>query len=240
MSIFETEAIVLKTMRLGEADKLVTLLTTRKGKVKAVAKGARRTRSRFGAALEPFTHCNVILFDKKPTVLMRMNQADILRPFMKIRDDLDRIGAAARMVHLASAILPEGEANPKVFSLLLAGLGEVEKTDHLDWLVRVFEIRCLKHAGYQARLDRCLICHNELDSKPLYFSPKAGGTLCGSCARTISDPLEFVSTGTISLLRLAARMNWAGLFRLKATPKMLQEVKNVMDAHLTFILGRPI
>jgi DNA repair protein RecO (recombination protein O) len=240
MSLLETEAIILRTIRLGEADKLVTLLTAKKGKVKAVASGARRPRSRFGAALEPFTHCNVILFDKRPTVLMRLNQADSLRPFMKIREDLERIVAASRMVRLVSAILPEGEANPKIFSLLGAGLGEVERSDHLEWLVRIFELRCLKHAGYQALMDLCLICRRELDEKPVYFSPKNGGTLCASCARTISDPLEFISSGTISLLRLAARMNWAGLFRLKATPKMLQEVKNVMDAHLTFILGKPI
>ena len=89
-------------------------------------------------------------------------------------------------------------------------------------------------------MDLCLICHNEFDAKPVYFSPKNGGTLCSTCARTSSDPLEFVSTGTISLLRLAARMNWSGLFRLKATPKMLQEVKNVMDAHLTYVIGRPL
>ncbi|HET6465092.1 MAG TPA: DNA repair protein RecO [Nitrospiria bacterium] len=240
MSLLETEAIVLKGMRLGEADKLATLLTSKKGKVKAVAKGARRSRSRFGAALEPFTYCNVILFEKKPTVLMRMNQADILKPFMKIREDLDRIQAAARMVQIVSALLPEGEANPKIFSLLLTGLGEVEKSDHLEWLVRVFEIRCLKHTGYQARLDRCLTCQREIDSKPAYFSPKSGGTLCGACARTTRDPLEFVSSGTVSLLRLVARMNWSGLFRLKATPKMLQEVKNVADAHFAFILGRPL
>jgi len=240
MSLLETEAIVLNGIRLGEADKLVTLLTAKRGKVKAVAKGARRPRSRFGAALEPFMHCHVILFEKKPTALMRLNQADILQPFLKIRDDLERIQTAARMARIVSVILPEGEANPKIFSLLLAGLGEVEKNDHLEWLVRVFEIRCLKHAGYQPRLDRCLTCHREVDSKPVYFSPKNGGTLCGSCARTTRDPLEFVSSGTISLLRLAARMNWAGLFRLKATPKMLREVKNVMESHFAFILGRPL
>jgi len=240
MPLLETEAVILNGLRLGEADKLVTLLTAKKGKVKAVAKGARRPRSRFGAALEPFMHCNVILFEKKPTVLMRMNQADILMPFMKIREGLDRIEAASRMVRIVSAILPEGEANPKIFSLLLAGLGEVEKSDHLEWLVRVFEIRCLKHAGYQARLDRCLICNRGIDSKPIYFSPKNGGTLCASCARTITEPLEPVSPGTVSLLRLVGRMNWSGLFRLKATPKMLQEVKSVNDAHLAFILGKSI
>lgn len=240
MSLFETEAVILRTMRLGEADKLVTLLTLKKGKVKAVAKGARRPRSRYGASLEPFTYCNVILFDKKPTILMRMNQADILHPFMKIREDLEWIGAASRMVNIVSALLPEGEANPKIFSLLLAGLGEVEKNDHLEWLVRVFEIRCLQHAGYQARLDHCLICHREIESKPVYFSPKNGGTLCAPCARTIADPLEFISPGTVSLLRLVARMNWSGLSRLKATPKMLQEVKSVNDAHLAFIIGKPV
>jgi DNA repair protein RecO (recombination protein O) len=240
MSLFETEAIVLNGMRLGEADKLVTLLTAKRGKVKAVAKGARRPKSRYGASLEPFTYCNVILIDKKPTVLMRMSQADILKSFMKIREDLDRIQAASRMAQIVSALLPEGEANPKIFSLLRTGLGEVEMSDHLEWLVRVFEIRCLKLAGYQARLDRCITCHREIDSKPVYFSPKNGGTLCGSCARATSDPLESVSSGTISLLRLVARMNWSGLFRLKATPKMLQEVKNINDAHLAFILGKPI
>lgn len=240
MSLFETEAVILNTLRLGEADKLVTLLTAKRGKVKAVAKGARRPKSRYGASLEPFTYCNVILFDKKPTVLMRMSQADILKPFMKIREDLDRIRAAARMAQIVSALLPEGEANPKVFSLLLAGLGEIEKGERLEWLVRVFEIRALKHAGYQARLDRCLLCHREIEAKAVYFSPKNGGTLCVSCARTISDPLEPVSAGTVSLLRLVGRMNWSGLFRLKASAKMLQEVKNVTDAHLTFILGRPI
>jgi len=240
MSLFETESIVLRTLRLGEADKLVTLLTLKKGKVKAVASGARRPRSRFGAALEPFTHCNVILFEKKPTVLMRLNQADSIRPFMMIRENLERIVAASRMVRLVTAILPDGEANPKIFSLLVAGLGEVERSGHLEWLVRVFELRCLKHAGYQALMDHCLICHRGLDEKPVYFSPKNGGTLCASCARTTRDPLEIISAGTVGLLRLAGRMNWAGLFRLKATPKMLQEVKSVMDAHLTFILGKPI
>jgi DNA repair protein RecO (recombination protein O) len=240
MSLFETEAVILNTLRLGEADKLVTLLTSKKGKVKAVAKGARRPKSRYGASLEPFTHCSVILFDKKPTVLMRMNQADILNPFIRIRDDLERIRAASRMANIVSALVPEGEANPKIFSLLLSGLGQVEKDVHLEWLVRVFEIRSLQHAGYQARLDQCLTCHREIESKAVYFSPKNGGTLCISCARTISDPLELVSPGTVSLLRLVGRMNWAGLFRLKATPRMLQEVKNVTDAHLSFILGKSI
>jgi len=240
MSLFETESVILRTLRLGEADKLVTLLSLKRGKIKAVAKGARRPKSRYGASLEPFTHVNVILFDKKPTVLMRMNQADILNPFMRIRDDLDRIQSASRMIQIVSALLPEGEANPKVFALLVAGLGEVEKGENLEWLVRVFEIRALKHAGYQARLDRCLICHREIESKAVYFSPRNGGTLCVSCARTISDPLELVSPGTVSLLRLVGKMNWAGLSRLKASPRMLEEVRNVTTAHLSYILGKSI
>jgi len=240
MGLFETEAIVLNVLRLGEADKLVTLLSEKRGKIKGVAKGARRTKSRFGAALEPFTHCNAILFEKRPTILLRMNQADILHPFLRIRDDLERIGAAARMVRMVTALLPEGEANPKIFSLLLTGLGQVERSEHLDWLVRAFEIRCLKYAGYQARLDRCLNCHREFVSGPVYFSPKNGGTVCRACARTTHEQLQTVSPGTLSMMRLVARMNWAGLFRLKATPEMLREVQDIVDAHLTFILGKPL
>lgn len=240
MALFETEAIVLKTLRLGEADKLVTFLTHRRGKIKGVAQGARRLRSRFGAALEPFTHCHVIFFEKKPTILLRINQADILHPFLKIRGDLERIGAASRMIQLIMALLPEGEAHTKMFSLLLSGLSQVEKSRHLEWLVRVFEIRCLRYAGYQTRWDRCLNCHREIGSRPVFFSPRNGGAVCDACVQTSRDDLPSISPRTLSMMRLMTRMKWSGLSRIKVTSDMLKELQNMLDAHLTFILGKPL
>ena len=240
MGLFKTNSIILKTIRLGEADKLVTLLTEKRGKVKGVAKGARRARSRFGAVLEPFTYGNIVFFEKKPTILLRLNQGDILNPFLKIRGNLESIEAAFRMVHLVMALLPEGEANPKVFSLLFNGLKRLDEKGPLEWLIRAFEIRCLKYAGYQARLDECLVCHRELGARPVFFSARNGGALCGQCAQATTDSMQSLSPATLSMMRLMGRMDWKGMFRLKANPRILNEVRGVVDAHLAFILGRPL
>ena len=240
MPIFESDSIILGGLRLGEADKLVTLMSEGRGKIKAVARGARRIRNRYGVPLEPFTYCRVIYFEKKPTILLRLDQADLLNPFRGIRDNLERILTASRMVHITSALLPEGEANPEIFSLLLFGLGEVEKTNQLDWLAKVFEIRFLKYAGYQIRLDRCLGCHESFKPVPTYFSAKNGGVMCGLCSHYERRTMQIISPPTLSMMRLMNQMPWAGLSRIKATPRMLNEVQSLMDAHLEYILGKPI
>ena len=240
MPIFESNSIILGGLRLGEADKLVTLLSEGRGKIKAVAKGARRLRNRFGVPLEPFTYCRVVYFEKKPTILLRLDQADLLNPFRKIRDNLERILTASRMVHITSALLPEGEANPEIFSLLLFGLGEAEKTNQLGWLTKVFEIRFLKHAGYQIQLDRCLGCHGLFKPGPVYFSAKNGGAMCGLCSHQEKQTMQIISPPTLSMMRLMNQIPWTGLSRIKVTPRMLNEVQALMDAHLEYILGRPI
>ncbi len=240
MGLFDTEAITLRKLRLGEADLLITFFTLRRGLLKGVARGARRPRSRFGASLEPLTYSHIVGFEKRPTVLPRINQSEILNPFLQIREDLERIQAASRMVQLIMALVPEGEPNPKMFDLLLTGLTQLNQGRDRDWLSRIFEIRCLSLSGYQARLDRCLSCRESFDHGPVFFSPKNGGTVCEKCARSARDPLQIISAGTLMMMRLMARMDWAGLFRLKASPRMKKEMQDATEAHIAFILGRPL
>ena len=246
MPLLEMKGIVLNVLRLGEGHKLITFLTDSRGKVKGVARGARKPRSRFGAALEPFTHCHLILFEKRPTILLRLNQADIIHSFYRIRDDLEKIIVAARMVKVVTALVPEGEANPRVFNLLLAGLDQVNRTQNgergakLEWLLRAFEIRCLKHAGYQARWDRCLRCLKDVGNRMVYFSPRNGGAICGVCSQSTGNSLQPISPPSLAMMRLMSRMNWDGLLRFKVSPKMLKEVRGIMEAHLTYILERPL
>ena len=240
MPLIDTEAIVLNAQRLGEADKLVTLLTVQRGKVRVVAKGSRRPRSRYGAALEPFTHAQIVLFEKNPAHLLRLNQASIVRSHLGIRKDLEKIEAASRMVRLTSALLPDGEANTKIFTLLTDGLARVEKGDRLEWLVWFFELQMLKRTGYQARLDDCIGCRKKLSAAYALFSPKAGGTLCGGCAGRIPEPLSSVSAGTRAMIRLMNRMDWTGLTRLQATAGMIREGLDLNSTHIEYILGKSI
>src|SRR3990172_1838230 len=108
MSLIKPPAIVLGSRNLGEADKLVTFFTPRHGKITGTAGGARRVRSRFGSSLEPFTHCQVILFQKTRDALYRIQQADILQSFQELREDLERIFWASSATSLTAAMVPEG------------------------------------------------------------------------------------------------------------------------------------
>ena len=240
MSLRTTQAIVLRSQYLGDTDKLVTLFTGCRGKVRGVAKGARRIRTRFGASLEPFTHCRVVVFERRPGVLLRINQTEILRSFMGIRRDLGAISAAARMVRLVSALTPDAEANPKIFNLLLKGLYHLEqdKTDY-ELITRFFEIHLLKYTGYLPRVDRCLKCNTVMNSGSVFFSPVAGGTICGSCYKAGYGPGEPVSKGTLAFLVQSMRMGWNKLDRMKATQSIRVELRMLLEASITNITGRP-
>ncbi len=240
MSLLTTEAIVLRSQRLGEADKLVTLFTIHQGKVRAVAKGARRTRSRFGASLEPFTRLNTVLFEGRPGTLLRINQTEILHPFTSIWKDLIVISAAARMARLVSLMTPDAEANIKIFHLLLKGLYQVERDEQdLELITRFFEIHLLKYAGYLPRVDRCLKCQKPAGSGPILFSPGMGGILCGTCHQVGSESGEPVSKGTLAFLTQTGRLGWDKLSRLKATKPTRAELRNILEAFIGQIIGQP-
>ncbi|MFQ5780403.1 MAG: DNA repair protein RecO, partial [Nitrospiria bacterium] len=121
MSLLSTRAIVLGSIKLGEADKLVTFFTTERGKLKGVAKGARRMKSRFGASLEPFTHCDLVVFEKGGEKLARINQSDILHSYQRLREDWRGIHSALLMTHLVQRMTPEGQPSRPIYRLLLDG-----------------------------------------------------------------------------------------------------------------------
>ena len=241
MSLIKTPAIVLGSRNLGEADKLVTFFTPRHGKITGTAGGARRVRSRFGSSLEPFTHCQVILFQKTRDALYRIQQADILQSFRELREDLERIFWASRVTSLTSAMVPEGDANPAFFTLLLETLASVLGKDG-ELATRLFEIRLLKYAGYQPRLEMegCLRCHRKLDRADIFFSPVSGGIICKLCRGQENAVTPAISRGAVAFLQHALRMPPQLAVRLKATPGMKDELKNLTEVYFDYLLGRAV
>src|SRR5688572_7393420 len=114
-------------MRLGEADRIVTLVTRGHGKVRAVAKGVRKTKSRFGARLEPMSHVSLLLYEGRE--LDTVSQAESLDHFRVIRDDLDRMGRAASMLEAVDQVAEEREPSPRLYQLLVGGLRAIAATD---------------------------------------------------------------------------------------------------------------
>lgn len=180
MPLYSDEAIVLRTRKLAEADRIITLLSRRNGVVRAVAKGVRRTSSRFGSRLEPFTHVDLQL--ARGRNLDVVTQAVTLAPFGDpISADYDRYTAASAMLETAERIVSEErEPSPQQYLLLVGALramaaGEHRPTDVLD----SFLLRSLAVAGYAPSFEACARCG--LMGPHRAFSPAAGGVLCPGC-----------------------------------------------------------
>lgn len=235
MSLLTTPAIVLGSIKLGEADKLVTFFTAKKGKLKGVAKGSRRVKSRFGASLEPFTHCNLVIFEKPGDKLARVNQSDIVHSFQKLRENWAEIHLASHMAHLVQRMTPEGEQNLLVYRLLLEGLTFLERGADPDLSTLLFVVRLVSFSGYQPRWDRCLKCHRPMGER-IYFSPADGGTVCTQCAH---GPLATISQGTLAFLRASQKMDYTVAHRLKPSPAMRSEIRIIFGQHMTYITGMP-
>src|SRR5437868_4900245 len=132
MPLLKTAGIVLKSRKWGEADRIVTFFTLKYGKIRGVARGARRMKSRFGSALEPFVHCDLDLFEKHGDSLYRISQAGIRESFYSLRDSLERIAGAARLANLAGAITADGDAVPRIFHALSEGFRAIEASDDAE------------------------------------------------------------------------------------------------------------
>ncbi len=241
MSLLTTEAIVLSGIRLGEADKLITFFTLKQGKLKGVAKGVRRMKSRFGASLEPFTHCKLIVFEKGEEKLARINQCDIFHAFQSLREIWDGIEQASRMVHWVMQMTPEKEANQNIFKLLLQGLTFLETGQDRVLSTLLFIGQLVSDSGYQPHWDRCLKCRQGF--KPgtraaVFFSSASGGTLCASCAKKDPAAIE-ISQGTRAFLHTAQKMDYSRAHRLKPSLSMKQEIETVFAAYLSHITEKP-
>ncbi|HET6370653.1 MAG TPA: DNA repair protein RecO [Nitrospiria bacterium] len=239
MSLLTSPAVVTGSMRLGEADKLITFFTLKKGKIKGAAPGARRMKNRFGSALEPFTHVSVVLFDRGGDRLARINQVDIVHSFHSLREDLEKIKHGVNMINLVNRLTPEAEANGKIFRLLIEGLSLLENGLDPPLSEILFISRLVAYSGYQPHWDKCLKCHREIPDRAIRFSAAMGGAVCHACSQETSYSLCTVSRGTLAFVRSAQRMDFVAAHRLRATPPMAAEVRALLQAQLTHILGYP-
>ena len=201
MAVYKSKGIVLRSIRYGEADRILDLYTQDAGLVSAIAKGIRRTRSRFGARLEPLSCVDFMAYHGR--TLDTVTQAEVLRNFRGVREDLARFEAAAGMVRSVRALSGGDEADRRVFNLLYNGLDALEERDSGFRAVEAaFGLKLSILAGYTPQFDDCLSCSVALDeaADPLYFAPDLGGGLCSDCRSAASDAFP-MPPGTLERLR---------------------------------------
>jgi DNA repair protein RecO (recombination protein O) len=236
VGLFRTQGIVLRARELGEHDRLVTLYTRELGKVTAVARGARRVRSRFGGALELFTLGDALGFERDGRDLLRLDHFDIRRSFSRLREDLDRLGQGARIVEAVTRLSGERDPHPPSFALLLRALRALE-TGPPALVQLAFVLRWLDLTGHRPRLDRCLSCGRPTGTTAVAFAPDQGGVVCGTCRSTGTLG---VSPRALGVLRGLQAASWEARLAARIPVSVEREAAEVLDAYLTAVSGGPL
>lgn len=192
MPLYRDQGVVLRTHRLGEADRVVSLLTEGRGKVRAVAKGVRRTKSKFGARLEPMTHVALQLFEGRGD-LDTITQVETIETFRVAREDLDRVRKVGALLEVVDQVAQEGEPNADLYRMLLGALRSLVSADS-PLLVAGFYWKLLSQEGFHPVLDVCASCG--ADGPLVAFELSEGGALCPSCRRGLA-----VTPEALALLR---------------------------------------
>ena len=178
MALYRDHGIVLRTHKLGESDRIVTFVTERHGKVRAVAKGVRKTRSKFGARLEPTSHVALQLYEGRELDIV--TQAEAVDHFRVIREDLDRLTAAITMLETVDQMSLDREPNPDLYRMLLGALRTLA-AEHSPLVVAGFHWKLLALEGFRPMVEGCVHCG--VEEGLVAFDPIEGGLLCGEHRR---------------------------------------------------------
>jgi DNA repair protein RecO (recombination protein O) len=198
--LYKEQGVVLSRIKLGEADRIVTILTQGSGKVRAVAKGIRRTKSKFGARLEPFTHVSLMLYRGRGA-LDTVAQAEIIASFRPLRENLDLMTAGEAMLEATDKVAEEHERNVRLFMLLLSGLRSLELMPVDPAAVaESYLLKLLSLSGFHPSLTACAVCGAR---EPALFSSSQGGAVCEGCAEYGAGPASAESLQLLASLASA-------------------------------------
>lgn len=229
------EAIIIQHSDWGEADRLVTLFSRELGKVRAIAKGIRKPRSRKAGHLEPFTRSSLLL--ARGRNLFILTQAEAIETYSVIKDDLIQLGYASYLVELLTSFTYEEEENPSLYRLLSNSLSRLNRGDDPKKVIRYYEIRLLDLVGYRPQLFTCTQCEAQIQAEDQFFSALQGGALCPRCGQQFPDA-RTISIDALRFLRHFQRSSFPDAVRARINPQIYNEMNNLMTYYLTHILEK--
>jgi DNA repair protein RecO (recombination protein O) len=225
---FRDRGVVLRTIRLGEADRIVTLMTEQHGKVRAVAKGVRRTKSKFGSRVEPLSHVALLGWQGRSDLDI-INQVEVIDTFRPVREDLDRMAAAMSMLEVVDQIGQERHGNPRLYEMLVGALAALAERNS-PMVAPAFFLKVLSLEGSAPVLEVCVSCGEEDSAQLVAFDLTEGGVLCRSCRRG-----RVLSAAGLVLLRRTLGGGLAGVLaepRSSTTDEVTALATEAMEAHL--------
>jgi DNA repair protein RecO (recombination protein O) len=227
MPLRETEAIVLRTYRLAEADKIASLFTRHMGRLRAVAAGARRTKSRYGAALEPLSYVHVFIFEREHRDLLRMNSAELIESFFDMQKDYRVQIAAQYVAEVAERMIPEREANERLFRLFLAVLRGLKHPGEVNRPLLYFDYWLLRLGGFLPDLEHCHDCGRTLGDQAGYYGPGSEGLGCKACRVGMTS--QSISSQAIAAARAGCQRPLELWIAEEKAPPGCREARRFLD-----------
>lgn len=227
MAIRSDQGIVLRGYPFGESHRVVVLLSPNHGKLRTVAKGVRKTKSRFGGRLEPMTHVDIVLYEGKE--LDTITQVSVINGFPNVRNDLDRVLAAGTMIEVVDAVIQEDDPSLRMFLLLQRGLSVLDESQPHPALVTAFLLKAADIVGVAPAFDTCSGCGRRANLRRFSFA--AGGSVCEACRTPGSYALR---AGVVEYLASVAAADITDLPDTdeSMTKEALGITKRFMEFHL--------
>ena len=234
---YRCDALTLKKSPVAEADLIVTLFTRDRGKLRAVAKGARRTSSKLLGHLEPLTQVRLSLAQGRN--LDYITQAQVIESFADLKQDLGAITKGLYLAELVDGFGSEDSSNQPLYQLAVEILKSIGQDPESEWPLRFFEVHLLRLSGLMPELYRCVECQRPLSPGNHRFSPTLGGTLCPDCQPTRAQ-VRPLSLRVLKVLRLLHRSPLPSVMGLKADPTLANELKSVLGGTVSYWLDKEI
>ncbi len=234
---YRANAIVLRRINIGETDRIVTLYTREKGKLSAVAKGARKPISRLAGATELFTYGLYFLAVGRDLDII--TQAEIKESFPRIRRDLQRIAHATYLTEMVNALVEEREHNYDLFDTLLSAMYLLEGEVDPEIVSRYFELQIMSLMGYRPELYHCLRCDSSPAGPGIIFSPSLGGMVCDECGPAPED-VVYLSGESADAMRFLLSAQPSQLKDLVLPPAVKEELFRAIRWYVRYRIDREI
>jgi DNA repair protein RecO (recombination protein O) len=231
---YQSRSVILKSRDLRESDQLLTIFTEKEGKITAVAKGVKKSRSSLRGCVQPFCHSQ--LFYNRGRDMDLITQGKIIDFFGNSREDLTRTLYSMYIMELLDKSLLERAPLPHLYTELLSVLGLVNEQGLNPILIRYFESRLLVNLGYKPVVNQCVLCGGK-ESKDFNFSLAEGGLLCAACLRP-GDNVIGLRGESVGLIRLLCEGSLQTVLKVKASPAAMQQLELFLERYLEYHLER--
>src|SRR3954469_115496 len=230
--LYKSEAVIIKRMNLGEADRILTIFTPNFGKLRVVAKGVRKVPSRLAGHVELFTRSQMLL--ARGRNLDIVTQSETIDPYRPLHEDLGRVAHTYYVAEMLDKLMPDALENYPSYKLLVDALELLSTDSDPDKVIRWYEMQLLNYLGYAPELTHCVECQSELEPVVNSFIPALGGVVCPACRR-IGVGRE-ISVNALKIMRLMQRDPYSSVARVRISPDLHNELQGITQAHITQIL----